>query len=104
MGNTCIKLTYLYRDYGNYKLWNELVFWNRFDISFNQIVNTILSHLMEGQFFIPEKWKLPTLSFESFDPDLDHAYHEFHEIELVSEEPTTGEDIAELLLRILKYS
>ena len=100
--NANIKLTYLYRDAGNYKLWNETLFSNQLDLSFDQIVNTILKNLIDDQFFISEKWGLPRLSFENFDPELDHSYHEFHEIEIASTNSNPEKDIAELLLTIIR--
>lgn len=102
MVNTNIKLTYLYRDTGNYKLWNEIVFSNRFEICLDIISRTIITNLIEGEFFIPEMWELPRLSFESFDPELDHSYHEFHEIEIASTNTSPEKDIVELLLTILR--
>ena len=99
---THIKLTYLYRDAGNYKLWNELYYSNELNISLDLILTTILSNLIEGEFFIPEKWEIPRLSFEKFDPKLDHSYHEFYEIEVDRGKQSPEQDIAELLLIILR--
>ena len=101
--NANIKLTYLYRDAGNYKLWNDLYYSNELNICLDLILTTILSNLIEGEFFIPEKWGLPRLSFEKFDPELDHSYHEFYEIELASGNESPEQDIAELLLTILRH-
>lgn len=77
---------YLYRDAGNYKLWNELVLTNRNGIDVQDAEKTIRSSLIDGEFFIAEQIAVPVLRFEKHDPDLDHGWHEFHSI-MESDDP-----------------
>jgi len=91
--NNNIKFNYLYRDAGNYKEFSDVVFANKDSKSLQEIELTIRKNLIEGEFFIPEKWNVPRLSFENYSPELDHDYHEFESVEITDENPTENKDI-----------
>jgi len=98
-----IKLNYLYRDGGNYKQFGYVIFSNpnRVDI---KIIGAIINEsLIDGEFFIAEKWEVPSLFFEVQNED-DHAWHEFESIEITNESPNTAlaiEDFISTLEKVL---
>ena len=94
--NNNIKFNYLYRDAGNYKEYGEIVFTNQDSKSLEEIELT----LIEGEFFIPEKWNVPRLSFDNYLPELDHDYHEFESLELTNENSIRHCDISTFLMEI----
>ena len=98
--NNNIKFNYLYRDAGNYKEFGEIIFTNQDSKSLDEIELVIRKNLIEGEFFIPEKWNVPRLSFEDYSPELDHDYHEFESIEITNENSTENIDIAAFLTGI----
>lgn len=67
-----IKLNYLYRDAGNYKLYDAAVFRNDVNLSLAEIEKVIKEHLIDGEFFDPRHWGIKKLSFENYDEELDH--------------------------------
>ena len=64
------KITYLYRDASNYKVWNEQVL--KGTITDDQI-RIICGCLLDGEFFIPFKVGLPEDRFASWTVD-DHEF------------------------------
>lgn len=100
--NNNIKFNYLYRDAGNYKEFGEITFTNKDSKSLEEIEFVIRKNLIEGEFFIPEKWNVPRLSFENYSPELDHEYHEFESLEVTNENPTENSDISSLLNLIIQ--
>lgn len=79
-----IKFSYLYRDYSNYKQYGELIFSNNLNIKLSHIRHVILEHLVDGEYFSAEKWKLPSLFFSNQNED-DHEWHEFLNLECTEE-------------------
>lgn len=96
-----IKLSYLYRDAGNYKNYYEIVFSNPHNISIEEVTTSIENHLIGGLWFVASDWQVPDLHFkdEPWDNDLDHEWHEFDNIVETLELPTTTESIDHLLKR-----
>lgn len=92
-----IKLNFLYRDAGNYKLFGSVVFKNPKNISLDIIQSTIKQNLIDGEFFEPRKWKIPILTFPEYDDELDHDWNEIESIELTTEEATDERTISEFL-------
>ena len=97
-----IKFNYLYRDAGNYKVFSDIIYTNKDSNSLQQIELAIRKSLIEGEFFIPEKWNIPRLTFDSYSPELDHDYHEFESVEFTMDNPIENCDISEFLIRIAK--
>jgi hypothetical protein len=95
-----IKFSYLYRDYGNYKLFGETIFSNPENISLSEIDARIKAKLIDGEYFNPEAWGIPRLSFENYIPEQDHDWHEFEGVEITEVCHTTKITIAEFLLTI----
>jgi len=71
------KINYLYRDAGNYKVYNECVIVGRLTEAQKRI---ILSCLDEGEYFIPSLVGLPEVKFDEVDdPEVDHQWFELQE-------------------------
>ena len=72
-----IKMTYLYRDGGNYKTWQEVVFTNHSGKTAEQLTDEIKQRLISGQFFDQGRAPIPFEYPDSYDPELDHTWLEF---------------------------
>ena len=92
-----IRFSYLYRDYGNYKLFGETIFSNTEKINLTEIESRIKSRLIDGEFFNPEDWGIVRLSFENHDYTQDHDWHEYDGVELTEDEKTNILSISEFL-------
>ena len=68
------RITYLYRDAGNYK------FWGSFCVSGNLMLADLRPYLFDEEFFVPERIGLPSLVPSKKNND-DHLLHEFDGIE-----------------------
>jgi hypothetical protein len=68
------KITYLYRDAGNYKFWGE------FCVLGELSIDDLRLHLIESEYFVPGKIGIPSLVPEEKNDD-DHMLHEFYSIE-----------------------
>lgn len=95
--NHNIKFNYLYRDVGNYKLFDEFIFANQDSLSLEYIELTIRKNLIEGAYFVLEKWNVPRLSFGDYSQELEHDYHEFESIEETDDIPIGIFDITSFL-------
>jgi len=93
-----IKFSYLYRDYGNYKLYGETIFSNPENLSLSKIEASIKAKLIDGEFFNPEAWGIVRLKFESHDYEQDHDWHEYEGVEKTGLETTNGLSISDFLL------
>lgn len=98
--NRNIKFNYLYRDAGNYKISNSVIFTNRTAMNIGSIELAVSSKLIDGEYFIPEKWNIPRLSFDSYSPESDHDFHEFESIEETDKYTTSNCDICDFLVMI----
>lgn len=83
-----IKFCYRYRDYANYKRYNEVVFSNPSTKPLQGIEQFILDHLFDNKLFYSTEWNVPDLHFDDWDPDIDHFVHEFISV-IETEEPST---------------
>jgi hypothetical protein len=72
-----IQFNYLYRDGGNYKKYNSVIFANPTNISLTELSNLIHSKLIDETWFYADQWNLPDLRPETFNPDTDPTWHEF---------------------------
>ena len=95
-----IKLSYLYRDAGNYKLFGEEVFSNPENLMISEIETRIKSNLIDGEFFVAEEWGLVPLKFEETDDELDHDWHEYEGLEITENQPTNSMTMQEFIFMI----
>ena len=97
-----IKFGYLYRDGSNYKKFGEVNFPNPSNIPLEEIESCIKKHLIDGEWFYAGPWPVPDLHFDSWDPEDDHLFHEFHFVEQTEERPTSDITIDAFLEKIEK--
>ena len=90
-----IKFIYRYRDYANYKKYNEVIFSNPSNKSIKDVEQFILNHLFDNKLFYTTEWKLPDLHFDDWDPDIDHFVHEFESVRETEDEPSIKTTIQE---------
>ncbi|HWB65001.1 MAG TPA: hypothetical protein VG603_15895 [Chitinophagales bacterium] len=72
-----ILLNYCYRDYGNWKNYNEVVFANPDNLGLEEIEKALRDKCMDEEWFLASRWGLKDLHFEKWDDENDHPYHEF---------------------------
>lgn len=82
-----IKFSYLYRDGGNYKKYDYVIFANPDNIGLSEIEAIIRDKLIWGEWFYAEDWKLPELFLPTFDFKIDPTWHEFEAVEYADEMP-----------------
>jgi hypothetical protein len=92
-----IRFSYLYRDFSNYKKFNEIVFTNPTNKSLEEISKVIKDHLIEGKWFYASEWKVPDLHFDNWDSEDDHFLHEFHHVEETHEQSTNNTSIEDFI-------
>jgi hypothetical protein len=97
-----IKLCYLYRDAGNYKQYNEIVFTNPTRLPLEEIKQTILKNLIDGSWFIAKHWNVPDMHFKEYtwDSEIDHEWHEFDSVEATADTPAKDISIEAFLKAI----
>lgn len=87
------KVTYLYRDADNYKVWNQHVV--RGTLTDAQIAE-ILETRSDREYFKPNDVGLPEKRFDDYDPDVDHPWFELFDNSFESTEwPATLEITAD---------
>jgi hypothetical protein len=96
-----IKFNYLYRDAGNYKKFNSIIFNNPQNIELSILENLIHSKLISQHWFYTDQWQVTDLHFGTWNNELDHTFHEFENVEYTNEEADSGMDIA-FFINILK--
>ena len=92
-----IKFSYRYRDYANYKRYNEVIFSNPSNKPIQEVEQFILDHLFDDKLFYSTEWKVPDLHFDDWDPDVDHFVHEFVSVSETDEKPSTEITIQQFL-------
>jgi hypothetical protein len=92
-----IKFSYLYRDFSNYKKFNEIVFLNPTNKAINEVRSFIEAHLIDGSWFYSSEWQVPDLHFDNWESEDDHFLHEFKSVEETYEESTNNVTIEEFL-------
>jgi hypothetical protein len=101
--NMNIQFEYLYRDAGNNKKWGEVIFTNKKNVDKKSLVKQLENGLIDEEFFIGEKSRLPKLEFLKIDPELDHDWYEFHSLEETNSQQNDKEnrDIEKFISDIL---
>lgn len=92
-----IQMTYLYRDGGNYKHWQDVVFSNRTGKSAAELTAEIRKHLISGEFFEQDLAPIPIELDDEYDEELDHSLLEFHSLKESKCLPQTGMDISDFI-------
>lgn len=79
MNTKCFKIIieYLYRDAGNYKLYEEAVIENPRNLTFSEFESWFKSQLIDGIYFIPHDFGLIKPQFPTYNIELDHDWCEF---------------------------
>ena len=97
-----VQFEYLYRDAGNFKNWNEIVFANPSNLPVETLNRRARQVLIDQSYFVAEKARVPDLHFPNHDSDLDHDWHEFHTITATDKPPDDqmGRTIEEFLKSI----
>ena len=80
-----IKFNYLYRDGGNYKNFNSIIFENDEPTSIEELELLVKSKLVYGEWFYADQWKVPEIFLSTFDFKNDPTWHEFKSVEYSSE-------------------
>ncbi|PTR00063.1 hypothetical protein C8P68_102894 [Mucilaginibacter yixingensis] len=81
-----IKLSYFYRDSANYKVFNNVIFFNDQGLDLVSVEDIIKSKLIDQTWFYPGEWHLPDLFSGYFDPNIDPAWHEFESLDYSDED------------------
>ncbi|MEK6788000.1 MAG: hypothetical protein AABY68_03515 [Pseudomonadota bacterium] len=76
-----IKLTYMYRDAGNYKQFGEVIFGNSNSLSINTIKAASKAAAFDELWFNPKKINIQPLHAYVYDSELDHDLHEILDFE-----------------------
>jgi len=92
-----VRLSYLYRDAGNYKKYGEVIFTNPEAIDIGNIKQRITSKLIDGEFFIPKEWEIDPLAIDNCFSEMDHEWHEFVDISLTNTSAKEDQSISNLL-------
>ena len=94
-----ILFEYLYRDAGNNKKWGEVIFTNMNNVDRSLLESKLKEGLIDGEFFVGEKSRLPKLEFLAVDFELDHDWYEFHSLEETHrpQNDEEGRDIREFI-------
>ncbi len=72
-----IIIEYLYRDAGNYKLFEEAIIENPNNLTLIEFQKWFRSKLIDGLWFVPNDFDLVKPQFPNYDPELDHDWCEF---------------------------
>lgn len=96
-----IRMTYLYRDAGNYKHWYDVVFPNQSEKSAEELTKAIKKNLISGEYFEQELAPIPMDLDEGFDEELDHSWLEFHSFEEVANDAQTSLDVWDFIQQVV---
>jgi hypothetical protein len=80
-----IKFSYFYRDGGNYKKYDNVIFANPDNVDLSELEILIHSKLIDDTWFYADEWKLPELFFDTFHFRVDPTWHEFESIKYADE-------------------
>jgi hypothetical protein len=92
-----IKFNYLYRDAGNYKNFNSIIFDNLQNIELSKVETQINSKLISHHWFYADQWQVPDLHSGLWDNEVDHTFHEFESVEYTDEAADSDTDIASFI-------
>ena len=101
-----IRFEYLYCDAANYKQWGDVAFANTHGHDPDWLEHQARRLLIDSEFFIAEKAKVPDLRFEDHIKSLDHDWHCFGRFSETDEIPNDKckRDIVEFLEALRRAS
>ena len=99
-----IVFEYLYRDAGNYKNWESIVFSNPNLHSAETVRASIRQAMSSAHYFDAPAVRLPDLHFPKFSASLDLPLHEFFDVSATDQNPDDlhVRSIDELLTEIMR--
>lgn len=99
-----IVFEYLYRDAGNYKNWERIVFSNPKSHGVEAVRTSIREAMSNTEYFDAPAARLPDLHFPKFSVALDLPLHEFFNVSVTDQNPDDqhGRTIDELLDEIAR--
>lgn len=96
-----VRFEYLYRDYGNSKNWDDIVFSNPRNIDIACVAAMAAKVSMDEIYFLANKAGVPDLHFTeyAYDSGLDHCWHEVHTFQSTDDPPNDpqGRDIEKFI-------
>lgn len=95
-----IKFNYLYRDGGNYKRYNFIIFKNPDNITIENLSAVISSKLIDNTWFYANQWNLPDLRQKTFDSNIDPTWHEFESINYTKVQPNSEQTLDQFLTHV----
>lgn len=101
---TNIKFCYEYRDAGNYKQFNEVIFPAANAVDLVAAEEHLRQHLFDSEFFYPYKLGVPTFEIEKWNSDLDHHWYFFEGLEPTEEAPNDKRTFQEFLKDVEKWA
>lgn len=96
-----IKLSYLYRDSGNYKNFGAVVFANTSQIELSIVEKRIKNALIDDCWFYAHHWQLPNLRFNNIT-ESDATWHEFESVDYTDEPANSALSLEEFMSLIEK--
>jgi hypothetical protein len=97
-----LKFNYMYRDGSNYKQFGSVVFSNPDFLTPRLATEKLKQKLISTEYFVPQDWGLSRLHHHTYDPEIDHDWHEFENFEWTDEEVTDKREVKEFLEEIEK--
>lgn len=95
-----IKISYFYRDSGNYKKFHSVIFLNPDGIGLAELESLIRDKLIDDQFFYPAEWGLPEFFTEYADFRIDPTWHEFEALEYTDEAGNAPGDLPRFMVHV----
>lgn len=101
-----IRFEYLYRDFGNFKHWGEVIFANPNNIDAGFASSMAEQVLIERIYFVASKADIPDLNFSEYIKEIDHGWHEFHLFNFTDDSPNDplGRNIEEFIASLRRAS
>jgi len=87
-----IQFDYLYRDAGNNKQTGAIIFSGKKVENIDEVDQEIQKHLIDDMFFLASEIGVPSLSFDSYDVNLDHEWHEYLGVSWTDMPATVADD------------
>jgi hypothetical protein len=92
-----IKFNYLYRDSGNYKRFNSVIFANPDNIDLLELEVFIKSKLIDETWFYANEWNLPEVFTKIIDFRIDPTWHEFESVGYTVERASRNTELNKLM-------